>query len=187
MSHNHQSTSGFALIITSLILLLAAFALVTTARAQEPIPLSENSNCVVCHENLYLLHDTGNHFCLCESPMTCVTCHGGDPTALTKEAAHAVREPHPVVGEDLHRCQVCHPDECVERAAIFDQKAGISDILIVPTFDVATVAQAATIETAVEPVEKANFWRVLPVLVLILGSISMGIWINKDYHPGVGA
>lgn len=183
MKHLNKWITASALVCASALLLLAAFLQVSTAHAQEPVPLSENSNCVVCHQNLYLLHDTGNHFCLCESPMTCVDCHGGDPMAFTKEAAHAFRQPHPVVGEDTSRCQTCHPDASAARAAIFDQKAGISNILVIPTFDVSTIAQAATISEASAPVEKGIFWRVLPILVLIIGSISMGFWINKGYHP----
>lgn len=182
MSQLRKWVIGFALVFACT-LLLAAFSQPITAQAQEPVPLNENSNCVVCHENLYLLHDTGNNFCLCESPMTCVDCHGGDPAAVTQEAAHLFRNPHPVVGEETTRCQLCHPDESNERVAIFDQKAGISDILVIPSFDVATVAQAATIEAEIEPVVRVNFWRVLPLLVLIIGSIGMGLWINQDYHP----
>ncbi|MCU0485715.1 MAG: hypothetical protein MUC85_06340 [Anaerolineales bacterium] len=167
-----------ALVSISILLLLALFVQVQTAFAQEPVPLSENNNCVICHENLYLLHDTGNYFCLCESPMTCVACHGGDPTAVKKEDAHAFRNPHPVIGNDVSRCATCHPEESSERAAIFDQKAGISNVLIVPTIPPST-GQAAVMETKIG----TEIWRVLLVLLLILGSIGMGVWINREYHP----
>lgn len=165
------------------LLLLAVFPHVLPVQAQEPIPLSENSNCVVCHENLYLLHDTGNHFCLNESPMSCVTCHGGDPTAVTMEAAHAFRDPHPVVGADMTRCQTCHPEECSERISIFDQKAGIGNVLVVPTYDVSAGAQS--LPTGNIPVSAAGvgFWQVLPLSILILLSLGMGFWINKGFHP----
>lgn len=166
-----------AFVCACILLLLAFFVQVQPAFAQEPVPLSENNNCVICHEDLYLLHDTGNYFCLCESPMTCVTCHGGDPTAVKKEDAHAFRNPHPVIGNDISRCATCHPDEYSARAEIFDQRAGISNVLIVPTIP-ASSAPAAVLESG----GAAEFWRVLLVLLLILGSIGMGAWINRGYH-----
>lgn len=165
------------------LLVLALFMHTQTAQAQEPLPLSENSNCVVCHEDLYLLHDTGNSFCLNESPMSCVTCHGGDPKAVTKEAAHAFRDPHPVAGTEVIRCQVCHPAECSERVWLFDQRAGVGNLLVVPTYDVPSSGQAANSSNLNAPAASVGFWQVLPLLILILVSISMGLWINKEYHP----
>jgi hypothetical protein len=102
----------------------------TRVHAQEPIPISDHGTCIRCHEDLYFLHDTGNWFCIRESPMRCVDCHGGDPSSLKQEEAHANRKAHPVINEDISKCQECHPAECDERLVKFDQVAGISEVLV---------------------------------------------------------
>lgn len=81
--------------------------------------------CVACHDAQYHNYDNGKSFCINDSPMHCVDCHGGNPYAITKEAAHYDRSAHPVVGEDVSRCYVCHLDEADQRAAIFDEVAGL--------------------------------------------------------------
>jgi hypothetical protein len=62
--------------------------------------------------------------------MRCVDCHGGDPSSPIEEVAHASREAHPVVNEDLSRCEKCHTADCDERVAKFDRVAGISNVLV---------------------------------------------------------
>lgn len=100
------------------------------AYADDPIPTPNNGNCTACHEDLYFLHDTGNWFCLRESPMSCVDCHGGNPNTLDKELAHTQRAAHPIINENVTKCQQCHPQECHDRVAIFDQAAGIKNVLV---------------------------------------------------------
>jgi len=97
--------------------------------AQAATPIADQGTCIKCHENLYFLHDTGNWFCIRESPMRCVDCHGGDPSSLKQEEAHVNRKVHPIINEDVSKCQECHPAECNERVMRFDQVAGISDVL----------------------------------------------------------
>jgi len=97
--------------------------------AQAATPLADQGTCITCHENLYFLHDTGNWFCIRESPMRCVDCHGGDPSSLKQEEAHVNRKAHPIINEDVSKCQECPPAECNERVMRFDQVAGISDVL----------------------------------------------------------
>lgn len=99
-------------------------------QAQEPTPVIDHGTCIKCHEDLYFLHDTGNWFCIRESPMCCGDCHGSDPTSLDKEQAHANRNAHPIMNEDVSKCQECHPEKCDERVAKFDQVAGISKVLV---------------------------------------------------------
>jgi len=99
--------------------------------------------CVVCHDSQYHNYDNGKSFCINESPMHCVDCHGGNSYAVTKEAAHYDRSAHPVVGEDVSRCYVCHLDEADQRAAIFDDIAGLD--LVHQACDKA-VSQAAEVD-----------------------------------------
>ncbi len=123
------------------LVLIAVFAalimtlFISPAQAQARIPLQSNdgSRCVTCHEDLYYLHDTGKAYCLKDAPMACVDCHGGDPTALTKESAHFNRAAHPVINDDDKKCYECHPAEAGTRLDKFRQVAGISEIkLAVP-------------------------------------------------------
>ena len=62
--------------------------------------------------------------------MTCVQCHGGNSNTFVKEEAHTNRAPHPVLNDDVSKCQECHPDQCDERVEIFDQTAGIDNVYV---------------------------------------------------------
>lgn len=50
------------------------------AAAQEPPPVSGNGTCALCHDGIEEMHPF--------APVTCVQCHGGDPTANEKDDAH---------------------------------------------------------------------------------------------------
>jgi len=53
--------------LLSLCISLMAFTMPSViAQAQEST--QDNGNCINCHEDLYYLHDTGNWFCLNDSP-----------------------------------------------------------------------------------------------------------------------
>jgi len=117
--------------LTGVLILLIALSMPMTVHADGPTPPPpDNGTCISCHEDLYFLHDTGNWFCLKESPMTCVDCHGGDSTTMTKKLAHANRAAHPVINDDVSKCQQCHPEQCTERVEIFNKTAGISNVLV---------------------------------------------------------
>jgi hypothetical protein len=124
-----QKTSSILFALFVLVCLITVTILFNTPVQAQSISTG-SGNCVNCHENLYFLHDTGNWFCLRESPMGCVDCHGGDPEALTREMAHARRAAHPIIKDDVSKCQECHPKECGERVEFFAQTAGISQIKV---------------------------------------------------------
>lgn len=123
-----------SLLLASLtVAFIAAFVMPFTpapAQARSPMQASAENKCLVCHENLYTLHDTGKAYCLNDAPMTCVDCHGGDPTALSQEAAHFNRAAHPVVNEDDKKCYQCHPSQAEARLDIFRATAGIPELLV---------------------------------------------------------
>jgi hypothetical protein len=121
-----------------------------SVHAQESTPKVDHGTCIKCHEDLYFLHDTGNWFCIRESPMRCVDCHGGDPTSLKQEEAHINRKAHPIINEDVSKCQECHPAECDERVTKFDQVAGISDVLVAVPYQPKPVPAAG--QTLITPV-----------------------------------
>lgn len=157
-----------ALIVVALF--TAAFTQSALAQAQDP-PAVTNDKCLNCHENLYFLHDTGNWYCMRELPMTCTQCHGGNPGALTQEEAHTGRAAHPVLNEDISKCQECHPEKCDERVELFSQVAGIDEVLVAEPY---TFAPPANEPVAMPFQDQPTFtWinllEILPI-VLVAGA-----------------
>ena len=153
-------------------LLLLALSSSTPAHAQSQNQEVDNGNCITCHEDLYFNHDTGNWFCIRESPMRCVDCHGGDPTAITQESAHYDRSAHPVVNDDISKCQECHVNlsECCECVDKFDQIAGIKRVKLVSPIPVSTASDPIPGLPATEKHEPVNglvLLEILPLVVLI--------------------
>ena len=169
---------GLFAIFAGLALLVVSLFLATPAYAQSLDQDVDNGNCIKCHEDLYFLHDTGNWFCIRESPMPCVACHGGDPTATTQEGAHYDRSAHPVVNGDISRCQECHtnPDECCECVAKFEEVAGIKQVkLVSPASDFNAsdqIPDLPVIETR-EPVNWVLILEILPLVVLIVLTVTL--------------
>lgn len=171
MFKRKTSLIQIASFLTGGLILLIALSMPTAVRADGPTP--DNGTCMSCHEDLYFLHDTGNWFCLKESPMACVDCHGGNPGAFTKEAAHTDRASHPVLNDDVSKCQECHPDQCTERVNIFDQTAGLNNVLVAAPYtpvDSYEVAQAVPVtgQDAEEPNTLLSTLKIIAI-PLILG------------------
>jgi hypothetical protein len=158
----------------------------STVFAQEVTPIADHGTCINCHENLYYLHDTGNWFCIRESPMRCVDCHGGDPSSLKQEEAHASRIAHPVIDEDVSKCQECHPAECDERVRKFDQVAGISDVLVAVPYQPGSIVNAEQPQQAQpgEPVKFPGWLAALEVItpLLISGLVLVIYLIHHRRH-----
>jgi len=173
-----------AALFTGGLILLIALSMPATVHADGPAP--DNGSCIKCHENLYFLHDTGNWFCLKESPMTCVDCHGGDSTTMTKELAHANRAAHPVINDDVSKCQQCHPEQCAERVEIFDQTAGISNVLVAAPYTPSYSSEVAeniplTGQKAEKPTTWLNLMEIFPIL-LVSGIALVVYFYYKTRH-----
>ncbi len=150
---------------------LLALAAPHQSRANSPAQVDDGSKCVTCHEDLYYLHDTGKAFCLHGVPMSCVDCHGGDPTAVTKEAAHFDRSAHPIINEDDKKCYECHPAEAAERVQTFETLAGVSEVRVAQPCDVEVQAQISS-----EAPAKPRFYLDLGIpetLLLVFGASVM--------------
>jgi hypothetical protein len=106
------------------------FAAPLEAQAQTPVQFAKSNQCFNCHEDLYYLHDTGKAYCLKDSPMQCVDCHGGDPTAMTAETAHENFIKHPILNADDSKCYQCHPDQAQARVEKFRQLAGVKPVMV---------------------------------------------------------
>ena len=155
-----------------LLLLIAPLSRPTIAYANEHAPTPRQENCINCHEDLYFLHDTGNWYCLKESPMSCVDCHGGDLLATTQEQAHIKRTAHPVLNDDISKCQECHPEECTERVKLFDRTAGISQVLVAAPYTPAdSIEESAAVGVGLtqqeqQPSRLPVFWEIIPLALL---------------------
>lgn len=160
---------------------------VTQVQAQQPTPSADHGTCIKCHEDLYFLHDTGNWFCIRESPMRCVDCHGGNPASLHKEEAHADRKAHPIINEDVSKCQECHPERCNERVATFDQAAGISKVLVaVPLQPTAGPVDDETLAAPEDqPASQSNWIAAMEIIspaVLIILVLAVYLIHRKRQH-----
>jgi hypothetical protein len=103
--------------------------------------------------------------------MQCVDCHGGDPYAVTQEDAHANRKAHPVINDDVSKCQECHPEECAERVTKFDQQAGISKVLVAEPYQPimpTIVSGQPSAELARQSMEPANWISAMEIVVLVV-------------------
>jgi hypothetical protein len=118
--------------------------------------------------------------------MSCVDCHGGNPAAVTRELAHSDRAAHPVLNQDISKCQECHPAECAERVEFFDQTAGISQVRVAVPYSLAhatdrTVGAAEAAQTEEQPGGLLVVWEIIP-LVVIAGLALANYLIYRAHH-----
>ena len=114
-------------IMAMLLFVAASIAIVASASpaaAQTPT-LEKDDSCIACHEDLYVLHDTGKWFCLCEVRARCTDCHGGVVGELDEQAAHLGMIANPITG-DPDRCHSCHPADYEARLSKFAARGGLS-------------------------------------------------------------
>lgn len=117
MSHKWISTGLVVLFVC-----LLSLVCVPLVHAQDETP--QDSTCRSCHENRYLLHDSGNWYCLCGKQGECIDCHGGDDTNWNADTAHVDMVINPIE-ENPAVCQNCHPDNYNARIEEFAAMAGI--------------------------------------------------------------
>lgn len=186
---NPKKIFFFCLLIASVSIVILITPGFTSAgvHAQVSTSLEEDGTCAKCHEDLYFLHDTGNWFCIRESPMECVDCHGGNPSSFKKEEAHAQRKAHPIINDDIFKCQECHPDECIERVEFFDQTGGISQVRVAapytPIYSTENIINApADIAKHKEiPGVLLMVWEIIPLA--FLAALALAIyWANYLRH-----
>lgn len=104
----------------------ATMALAHSSAAQAETPTTEkDDSCIACHEALYLNHDTGKWYCLCEVKARCTFCHGGVLGETTEEAAHTGMLANPVQ-HGTETCEGCHPQDFADRVVTFATRAGFS-------------------------------------------------------------
>jgi hypothetical protein len=173
--------------LTLIALFTVPFTQSVQAQTQTPPALETRDNCMNCHENLYFLHDTGNWYCLREAPMTCTQCHGGNPSALTQEEAHTGRAAHPVINEDISKCQECHPEKCYERVELFSQVAGIDEVLVAAPYTPFPLVEESAAVPFQDRQEHQTTWinllEILPI-VLVAGAALIIYGLYALRHGG---
>lgn len=180
MKEKKTFSIGFFTAIAGFTLMLLSIFVATPAYAQSTAQDVDNGKCIKFHEDLYFLHDTGNWFCIRESPKACVSCHDGDPTATEQETAHYDRSAHPIVNEDISRCRECHTDadKCCECVKKFDQVAGLKTVKLATTVVVAHAPDLFAILPAAEEQEPVNWVLLFEILPLVvIAGLALSIYI----------
>lgn len=106
-----------------IVLLLSALN-ASTAAAQSEVPAPESA-CATCHENLYLLHDTGKWYCSCKRRADCTVCHAGQADTFVEDLAHQGLIANPIQ-DNSAACQSCHVDDYEAYIQRFTLIAGVS-------------------------------------------------------------
>lgn len=122
-----MSRKWFFIWMIALWIAIGSLPLAGPVQAQTADPPPENDeNCVACHEHEYYVYDTGKWFCLCEAPMHCVYCHGGQTDTTDEELAHEGMVLYPT-RDHAARCRTCHTEDYMARAVTFASVAGVSE------------------------------------------------------------
>ena len=164
---------GFTLFFLSILAVAPVYAQ-SPDGGQSPDQGVDNGTCINCHEDLYFNHDKGQWFCIRESSMNCVYCHGGNPTANTKERAHYDRSAHPVVNEDISVCRECHVEGCMDCVSEFDRVAGIKEVKLAAPVVGPQSSDQIPCFPAVEKHETVN-WLILLDIIVVIAIVSLAI------------
>jgi hypothetical protein len=135
-------------------------------------PADRDVSCIACHEALYLNHDTGKWYCLCEVRARCTYCHGGVVGELTEDAAHQNMVANPVQ-QGTETCQGCHPQDVDRRLSIFAARAGFS---ATPCPTVAALAASLAPPPAAVPPATLEAWQIGALLLLGLGFAGLTVF-----------
>ena len=166
--------------VFSTVLMGTLFIGIAPAWAQTPSPEKDES-CMACHENLYVLHDTGKWYCMCGTKARCTYCHHGVLGALDEETAHQGMIANPV-RDNAAVCQNCHPDDYTEHVAMFAAHGGLSPTPIsLPTYNPALAGvNTEPVSDLLRP-QPLETWRVAGLGATVLGFVLVIIFAIRCY------
>ncbi len=107
----------------ALALILCCSAVGAGEKLIDHYPAAAASGCMKCHAEIELIREPGSEMLdrimvkgeELGDPAGCVVCHGGDPNATEKEAAHQTAAFYPDPGSPWindNTCGQCHPKHC---------------------------------------------------------------------------
>lgn len=170
--------------LVAAILLVTAGILFQAQSAQastETFTVSETSSCLICHEDRYYQHDTGNHYCLTEAASRCVDCHSGNPEAFTKETSHVGLIIYPILNGDISRCENCHEQDAQAHVDAFSELAGFSKtVFVAEQIRPALIAQTAL--PAGGMLDKKTAIGIAVITTVIAGLFMFCFLLNKSCH-----
>lgn len=159
----------FSLLATMFLVLFAVMSMPEGASAAPSTDEVSNS-CLICHEDLYYLYDTGKWYCITEHQDRCTNCHEGDPTAFNKEMSHQQLIAHPQQNNG-EKCLDCHTAEDAHmRMAEFESVAGF-DTVIRPV----AYVPAEPVATGFPEIAEPSPFESLPWM--IGGIVLFGFWL----------
>jgi hypothetical protein len=152
-----------------------------TSPAKAQIEMSDNDDsCISCHENLYLLHDTGKWYCLCETKARCTFCHGGEAGTLDEQAAHLGMIANPTQNTQAV-CKSCHPDDYQARVATFISRAGVGASPC-PTKAAPVALSAAAPPESPAPEAGLDAWQIAGLSMLGLAFAGLAIFAHRCWR-----
>jgi hypothetical protein len=129
-----------------------------------------------CHENLYLLYDTGKYICMCGIQARCTHCHAGVVDTFDKEAAHEGLIASPV-RDNVQACQSCHPQDYEARVDRFVALGGIRPTPVaLPTYGhPITSTNGGKLAVVLQP-EPIPVWKLVGFGLVALGFVGAIIY-----------
>lgn len=160
-----------AVLILTLLVVVGAMP----AAAQTPHP-DKDESCMTCHENLYVLYDTGKWYCMCGTRARCTYCHGGTLNTLDETTAHTGLIANPV-RDNRAACQTCHPDDYQAHIDKFIAIGGVRQLTSL-TSTTAYTYTTASFEPQTSFLEQQPMapWKVAGLALAGLGLIGAGIY-----------
>ncbi len=115
----------FSLVVGVSMFLTAALGMLVYQPAQAQCGDNPpDSSCITCHAKEAPVANRGAWHEVHAQKDCCAKCHGGNCSAVDKEAAHAGMTIQPL--EDVYvSCSSCHPDDYLQRAAQFGVILGV--------------------------------------------------------------
>jgi len=118
----------FVLTAAVFVVLLAMLSVpIKVSATQESKPAS--NSCLICHEDLYYLHDLGKFYCVTTHADRCVGCHEGNAAAMKMEEAHIGLINHPQANNGA-KCQECHTPQVAQTRLVKFASVGGFDTVI---------------------------------------------------------
>lgn len=163
------------LILTAGILGILFGGGVIQAAAQDEKPV-KNDSCLSCHAGLYMLHDTGQWYCMCGTEACCADCHGGVAGAYDYDEAHRGLVAHPL-REDSAVCQQCHGSATTGYVNKFIAMGVIQPTpIVLPPYEPRQAAADIELTGTLMEAQPAAAWRQIGLVVVVISLVGLSFF-----------